>query len=148
MSKLMRTASVGMDELVTVISELSIDGLRELINALNAARGGWLHIYPHNVTDIDDFFEFSTVSECLEKFNEYNFNINDEYFFWDDERPWSVPDEVGVREWIEESTNDYAELAEDVMNLFHVNGFLDALPEAVMDAAKALKEAEEAEENE
>lgn len=153
MSRLMKRQAAADDysALVDVISELSISDLRSLITEINdAERGGWNHIIPYDIEEIDDMMDNTNlgVYALLKQFDEWEFDVNDEYFFWDDERPLSVPDEGGVREWIEENTNDYEELAEDVMNMLGSKSFRDNIPVAVKNAAMELEEEQEADEDE
>ncbi len=152
MSRLIKRQAAVDDysALVDVIGGLSISDLRSLITEINdVEHGGWYHIIPYNIEEIDDVMGNTNlgVYELLKQFDKWEFDVNDPYFVWDDEQAKSMS-KTAVLDWIDESTGGFNELAEVIMRQLGSKSFRDSIPVAVKNAAMELEEEQEANENE
>ncbi len=147
MSRLIKRQAAVDDysALTDVIGSLSISDMRSLIQEINdAENGGWYHIIPYTIDEIDEFVDTASMGayELLKMFDKWDFDINDPYFVWDDEQAKSMS-KTAVLDWIDESTNGFKELAEVVMRQLGSKSFRDSIPAAVKNAAMELEEADD-----
>lgn len=147
MSRLIKRQAAVEDysALAEVIGGLSISDLRLLIDEINdVERGGWYHIIPYSIEEIDEFVDTASMGayELLKQFEKWEFDINDPYFVWDDEQAKSM-DKTALLDWIDDSTRGFEELAEVVMRQLGSKSFRDSIPVAVKNAAMELEEADD-----
>ncbi len=147
MSRLIKRQAAVEDYsvLAEVIGGLSISDLRLLINEINdVERGGWDHIVPYSIEEIDEFVDTASMGayELLKQFEKWEFDINDHYFVWDDEQAKSM-DKTALLDWIDDSTRGFEELAEVVMRQLGSKSFRDSIPVAVKNTAMELEEADD-----
>ena len=137
--RLIRKAKVDLNKLASAISHLTIGELRQLINKLNSeTNGGWEYITPHDMDELDDYFKFTSVRDCLQTFTHYEFDIDDPYWVFNDNEPTSYS-RGGLHEWIASCTGDFIELADDVMRHMNSKSFRDGIPNQIKNLAMTME---------